>query len=1213
MNRASSRAASFPHAQAFLESRRFEPSELLGVGASATVYRAWDCERQEHVALKVLHHGDPLSRARYERQIHALSGVEHPSLVRTHGIAALGDKLAIVMALVEGRDFMRYVRADLSAPAFDSERLVSCIGQLVGALSALHIAYFVHRDVKPANLRVTSDARLVLLDLGTAAELSDLEEPGVGVGTPAYMAPEQATGEPIGRAADFYALGVVLYEVLTGVLPHPDAEHRPMVKLVDHVVPVRSLVSTAPQPLSDLTSALLSREPHSRPTSREILARLGLPMNAASTVLPVSIKAPRVLLDRACEREQLRGALERARAGEGCWLHISGEPGAGKSQLVHDLVLHARLKTPPSLVVESSFRTERASAYGAIDVLVEVLADSLSRLPALSHERIEAASWLTRMFPGLLRVAWLSSAPKHTQIADPLLGRMAAESLLGELIRYVAASESLLIVLEDLDTAAPDALRVLETLLRAPLGSTAYVTTASGDSLLDVTSAEVVSLGASTHALRVELVKHMWAQGVCEGEPPLEVAEQAQSARACLELVRARMRGHQANSARDAIAQRIAELPLDTRHVLGLVCTSSVPTSRDLLGVTSMFEGVHIRTHLARLLDHALITRTEDMHGSVVFAPDSAEVVEAMDATLGQAGLASLHFDWGQVLASRAGASSVHAYEHLLRAGEARLAAGQASRAAGEAAKRLAFASAADCAVQAQLLEPTSERERSRLHVVLGELSEALALAGRPREAAEVCAKAITSASSTEALQLGARRTEFLLRAGCLTEGVDSANEVLAAVDLRLSKTVRQALISLSWHRVLLRLRGLDYTPRELGQVPERKLAQIDALLDASSMITSVDPIIGTELLARGLRRALTTGEPRRVVRALLLEASSQAHLERPPFARARALLQRARTMIDATGESALLHEHDECEAFVAFQSFDLRRAAAAYETIIARQAQRANVRDALAFSARHSWMQSLFLLGEFRSVVSAYRDAMRIAQRAGDVQASVAYATLLGACVGVIEDTPEHALRELEGAALPVASQQLYITHAYEIFGRCMLLLYMGDIGAVGPVLERIGRMRTAMFAKAGFLRAMFDLTEAGLRLARAASAHEHCDEDLHIVERLARGRAPYPWVAAEWSRLRAALHLWKREQPAAIEALRLYIAQRTAIGCGTAAGEYALGLLEGEPSGRARCAAAQRELETHGVKDVPRFVRACCAVSGPGRSSSLAPHQLV
>src|SRR5258708_27502745 len=132
------------------------------------------------------------------------------------------------MDLGEGKELLSYVRpanrtfrpsGEPRPRRVDVDRLRVVLPQIVGGLEALHAAGKVHRDVKPSNVRVSSRGRAVLLDFGLVAEPGDSEEEDLIVGTPAYMAPEQAMSRNVGPPADWYAVGVMLYETLTGRLP----------------------------------------------------------------------------------------------------------------------------------------------------------------------------------------------------------------------------------------------------------------------------------------------------------------------------------------------------------------------------------------------------------------------------------------------------------------------------------------------------------------------------------------------------------------------------------------------------------------------------------------------------------------------------------------------------------------------------------------------------------------------------------------------------------------------------------------------------------------------------------------------------------------------------------------------------------------------------------------------------------------------------------
>ncbi len=195
--------------------------ERLGRGGMGSVYRAED-ERGAPCALKMLDLAlaeDPTASRRFEREIELLSELEHPRIVRAlSGLRREGERLFYAMELVDGEDLGRRLRSSGAVPLDEALALVD---DVLAGLEAAHEAGVLHRDVKPANIFVGADGRAKLGDFGLAhvAGLTRLTRAASVIGTPEYMAPEQAEGEAPSEATDVYAVGVVLFELLSGELP----------------------------------------------------------------------------------------------------------------------------------------------------------------------------------------------------------------------------------------------------------------------------------------------------------------------------------------------------------------------------------------------------------------------------------------------------------------------------------------------------------------------------------------------------------------------------------------------------------------------------------------------------------------------------------------------------------------------------------------------------------------------------------------------------------------------------------------------------------------------------------------------------------------------------------------------------------------------------------------------------------------------------------
>jgi eukaryotic-like serine/threonine-protein kinase len=256
---------------------RYLLEELIASGGMASVWRAHDELLARTVAVKVLHAhlaADDAFRERFRREAVAAAKLSHPHVVSLYDTGTDDDRVYLVMEFVDGTT-LRDVIADLGTLEADQ---VAAIGMKVAsALAYAHQRGLVHRDVKPANILIGTDGSVKVADFGIAkVEEGDdgLTKTGMVLGTAAYVAPEQILSQPVDGRADQYALGIVLYEALTGQQPFKGDSPvaTAALRLERQPLPVRSLRADVPRGLDAVIMRALARDPADRFASAEIMA-----------------------------------------------------------------------------------------------------------------------------------------------------------------------------------------------------------------------------------------------------------------------------------------------------------------------------------------------------------------------------------------------------------------------------------------------------------------------------------------------------------------------------------------------------------------------------------------------------------------------------------------------------------------------------------------------------------------------------------------------------------------------------------------------------------------------------------------------------------------------------------------------------------------------------------------------------------------------------
>lgn len=290
-------------AEAELIDDRYRVLRTLGSGGMGHVYAAEDEALKRRVAVKVIRPGFAGAdlQQRFTREARMLARLAHPSIVAVHDMGLHDHMPYLVMELLEGVD-LRNLLAEQGPLEPDLVRAVAA-GMCAG-LAAAHDAGVLHRDVKPSNVHLTRTGRVVLQDFGIAHLLDTtdtaLTATGVLIGTPAYLSPEIIAGGRTGPYTDMYALGVCMYEMLTGRQPFStDAGfHAVLYRIVSE--PVLSLRGApgVPEDMAALVEGLMSKEPEHRPGPRDVLNDIDCPSNADQLVAAV---ATGDLRDRAVE------------------------------------------------------------------------------------------------------------------------------------------------------------------------------------------------------------------------------------------------------------------------------------------------------------------------------------------------------------------------------------------------------------------------------------------------------------------------------------------------------------------------------------------------------------------------------------------------------------------------------------------------------------------------------------------------------------------------------------------------------------------------------------------------------------------------------------------------------------------------------------------------------------------------------------------------
>jgi serine/threonine protein kinase len=455
---------------------RFRLLESLGQGGMGVVHRALDCQLGREVALKSLNVVRPDDLYWLKREFRLLADLRHPNLVELYELFSENCNAFFTMELLRGQDFDMFVqgRSGGGELVCDYDRLRFGARQLASALGAVHAAGKLHRDVKPSNIIVTAGDRVVLFDFGLGVSMSPksakTNRAGVLLGTRGYISPEQARGEALTVAADWYSFGVTLFEAATGRLPFDDPFKAFLAgREVEGQRHISTYLPDAPPDLDELIAGLLHPAVDRRPSGADVLVVLGSTRASTAALRRSAPPGPSHPLQGGAEESTvLAWAFARAKLGQAAVLRLHGSANAGQSDLARHFADEAQ--NLGALVLRGRCRSQESVPFNALDEVVDDLSHALELMPYAELVSVLPPSMaeLPSLFPvlGRLGTTWEGILPASPDDeSDPFC---RARSALGDLLANIADRQPLVIWIDDVHRGDRESGELLRELLRPP-------------------------------------------------------------------------------------------------------------------------------------------------------------------------------------------------------------------------------------------------------------------------------------------------------------------------------------------------------------------------------------------------------------------------------------------------------------------------------------------------------------------------------------------------------------------------------------------------------------------------------------------------------------------------------------------------------------------------------------------------------------------------
>jgi tetratricopeptide (TPR) repeat protein len=1261
----------------FAGTERFEVVRRIGAGGMGVVYEAIDHERNTVVALKTLRTLKPDALLRFKQEFRALADIQHPNLVGLGELFEDRERWFFTMEMVQGIHFLDYVRrvddpdsqddadrtavsegsfadgdqptADLRsddstprakergagsklASGADEGRLRAAFAQLALGLTALHRAQKVHRDIKPSNIMVTPEGRVTVLDFGLVADLLNLVPEHHLVGTFSYMAPEQAGLKPVGPAADWYSVGVLLYQALTGRLPVTGAAREVLVLKQAFEPAPPHVTSEVPEDLDDLCMRLLRIDPAARPSGAEILRLL----HAEETAYLASAKGHAShFVGRRMEIDALRKASAVTRRDRGVTFFVHGESGVGKSALIRRFTDGLVAEDPRTVVLAGRCYERESVPYKAVDGIIDALSRFLTTMPEGSLGTIlpRQRGLIGQVFPVMRRIEAVATAARPEPGAlDPQVLRARLFFALRDLFTRLAERRPLVLAIDDLQWADADSLALLSDVMRHPgaprlllvvtmraaFASEERAAAAKGGGVALRSVDDIAALfSGDVRRLHIEALPPSDARELCEALLRDAGAGAGTGAGVSAEAVAAEAGGHplfidelvrhklllgeHAGPLRlqEALRARVARLDTGARQLLELTVVSGAPLVQEVAAAAARIDFGELTRRVA-VLRAGNLARTAGAGRTDTLEPYHDRVREAVLIGLDAESERALHGRLALALEASHTADPEALAEHWRGAGDSEKAATYAVWAATQAAEALAFDRAAGLYKMALELRPRDGEEGASLR---GRLGDALANAGRGSEAAAVFLAAAAMATPLEALDYRRRAGDQLLRCGHIDEGLATFRVVLQAVGIDMPDSARGALAAFLFRRAQIRLRGLAFRERDESEISPDDLTRLDTCWSASAGLGLVNTILGQYFQARSLLFALEAGEPHRVQRALAIEAAYSSADGGKAEKRTAELLAMARalaTKLDqpyavavtalAEGVSATLEgrwktAHEACER--AESTFRDRCTGVTWEV----ETMRWFSLWSLAYCGG---------LGELGRLIPA---RLREARERGDLYAAICHSTGLASLVWLAEDHPAEALAHSRDAMARWSQKSFHVGHWWAMLGERQIDLYTGDAeAAYRQIHDRWDALSRSLLLMVQLTRleATHLRARAALALARARPSERRglCREVEQDAGRLVKEQRP--WLDPLVVLLRAGVAATQGDTVKAEGLL-----QHAAIGLDgahmalyAAAARWQRGRLLGGDAGQAIVVAAERWMGEQGIVNRARMA----AMLAPG-----------